>query len=199
MLCVSIKFCNLCLVQHPRDSRPYFTVSVLRLPFSSLSYNSQGHGGDIRPRLHTGVPPLLKVKVKVTLRLTVGQTVSLGVEPYLGLMTRYLFLFEIYGLVFCGAPSLTRGRVCLLYVYAAGPCQISLSRVRVPWYSRPYFTVSDFRLPSSSPPTTRRITVEVFDPVSTRVVPPLAAWDPRYIASGRTHRKHRFVIIPLFL
>jgi hypothetical protein len=33
-----------------------------------------------------------KVKVKVTLRLTVGQSVSLGVEPHLGLMTTYLLL-----------------------------------------------------------------------------------------------------------
>jgi hypothetical protein len=39
-------------------------------------------------------------KVKVTLRPTVGQSVSLGVEPYLGLMTRYLVLFDGYGLVF---------------------------------------------------------------------------------------------------
>jgi hypothetical protein len=30
-----------------------------------------------------------QVKVKVTLRLTVGQSVCLGVEPRLGLMTRY--------------------------------------------------------------------------------------------------------------
>jgi hypothetical protein len=29
-------------------------------------------------------------KVKVTLRLTIGQSVSVGVEPHLGLMTRYL-------------------------------------------------------------------------------------------------------------
>jgi hypothetical protein len=42
-------------------------------------------------------------------------------------------------------------------------------RFRVPWDSRPYFTVSDLRLPFSSPPTTRRVTVEVFDPASTRV------------------------------
>jgi hypothetical protein len=30
----------------------------------------------------------------------------------------------------------------LYFVHAAGPCQRSLSRVRVSWYSRPYFTVS---------------------------------------------------------
>jgi hypothetical protein len=53
--------------------------------------------------------------------------------------------------------------------YAAGPCQRSLSRVRVPWDSRPYFTVSDLRLRFSSSPTTRRVTVDVFDPASTRV------------------------------
>jgi hypothetical protein len=34
---------------------------------------------------------------------------------------------------------------------------------------RPYFTVTHLRLPFSSPPTTRRVTVEVFDPASTRV------------------------------
>jgi hypothetical protein len=37
-------------------------------------------------------------------------------EPHLGFMTRYLLLFNSYGLVFCEAPSLTRRRVCLLYM-----------------------------------------------------------------------------------
>jgi hypothetical protein len=77
------------LVRAPLDSRPYSTVSDLRLPISSP----------------------IKVKVKVTLRLTVSQSVSLGVEPHLGLMTRYLLLFDSYGLVFCGAPSLTENPV----------------------------------------------------------------------------------------
>jgi hypothetical protein len=45
-----------------------------------------------------------EVKVKVTLRLTVSQSVSLGVEPHLGLLTRYLLLFDIYGLVLLGRP-----------------------------------------------------------------------------------------------
>jgi hypothetical protein len=44
--------------------------------------------------------PASKVKVKVTLRLTVSQSVSLGVEHHLGLMTRYLLLFDSYGLIF---------------------------------------------------------------------------------------------------
>jgi hypothetical protein len=42
----------------------------------------------------------LSVKVKVTLRLTVSQSISFGVEPHLGLMTRYILLFERYCLVF---------------------------------------------------------------------------------------------------
>jgi hypothetical protein len=49
-----------------------------------------------------------------------------------------------------------------------GARQRSHSRVRVLWDSRPYFTVSDSRLLFSSPPTTRRATVEVFDPASIR-------------------------------
>jgi hypothetical protein len=49
---------------------------------------------------------LVKVKVEVTftLRLTVSERVSLGVEPRLGLMTKYLLLFDSYGLVFVGRP-----------------------------------------------------------------------------------------------
>jgi hypothetical protein len=44
------------------------------------------------------------------------------------------------------------------------------SRFNVPWDSGPYFAVSDWRLPFSSPPTTRRVTMEVFNPASTRVL-----------------------------
>jgi hypothetical protein len=50
-------------------------------------------------------------------------------------------------------------RTSLSFVYDAGPCQRSLSRVRVPWDSRQYLTVSDLRLPFSSLPTTRKVTV----------------------------------------
>jgi hypothetical protein len=44
------------------------------------------------------------VKVKVTLRLTVSQSVCLGVEPHLGPMTRYLLQCDSYGLVLVGRP-----------------------------------------------------------------------------------------------
>jgi hypothetical protein len=57
----------------------------------------------------------------------------------------------------------------LSFVYATGPRQCSPSWVRGPLVSRPYFTVSDFRIPLSSPPTTSRFTVDVFEPASTQV------------------------------
>jgi hypothetical protein len=66
--------------------------------------------------------------------------------------------------------ALSEGRTSLSFVYAAGPCQSSLSRVRIHSYSRPYITVSDLRLSLSCPPTTRRVTVEVFERASTRVI-----------------------------
>jgi hypothetical protein len=43
-------------------------------------------------------------QVKVTLRLTVSQSVRLGVEPRLGHTTRYFFLFESYCPVHVGRP-----------------------------------------------------------------------------------------------
>jgi hypothetical protein len=61
---------------------------------------------------------------------------------------------------FCGG-ALSDERTSLSFVYATGPCQRSHSRVRVPWHSRPYITVSNFRLPFSSPSTTRRVTHHV--------------------------------------
>jgi hypothetical protein len=45
---------------------------------------------------------LAKVKDKVTFLMTVSQSVSLGVEPHLGIMTRYLLVVDSYGLVFLG-------------------------------------------------------------------------------------------------
>jgi hypothetical protein len=56
----------------------------------------------------------------------------------------------------------------LSFTFAAGPRQHIHSRIRVRWDSRPCFTVLDSRDPFLSPPTTRRATVEIFDPASTR-------------------------------
>jgi hypothetical protein len=107
-----------------------------------------------------------QVKVGVTLQLTVSQSVSKSWCRALSGAHDQIFI-TVWQLrfCFCGVPSLTRA-LGLSFVHVASPCQHSLSQVLVPWYSRPYFTVSDMRLPFSSPPTTRRVTVEVFDPAS---------------------------------
>jgi hypothetical protein len=76
------------------------------------------------PLLHL-IPPEVTLKytekyqVKVTLRLTVSQSVILGVEHHLGLMTRYLVLFDSYGLVFLwGALSDERTGLSFVRVIA---------------------------------------------------------------------------------
>jgi hypothetical protein len=71
------------------------------------------------------------------------------------------------GSLMWSAPS--DDRTGLSFTIVAGPRQRSLSRVRVPWDSGPYFTFSDLRLPFSSPPATRRVTVVEFDSASTQV------------------------------
>jgi hypothetical protein len=84
------------------------------------------------------------------------------------LMTRY-YRLRVTVLFLWGA--LSDERAGLYFVYAAvAPWQRGLSRVRVPWDSRlrDHILLSDLRLPFSSPPTTRRVTVEVFDSASTR-------------------------------
>jgi hypothetical protein len=78
------------------------------------------------------VSRLFHNQVKVTLRLTISQSVSLGVEPHLALMTRYLLLFDSCGFLW---GALSYERTGLSFVYAAGPRQRSLSWVRVPWGS----------------------------------------------------------------
>jgi hypothetical protein len=60
-------------------------------------------------------------------------------------------------------------RTGMSFTIATGSQQRSNSRVRVPWDSRPYFTVSDSTLLFLLLPTTRRAIVEVLDPTSTRV------------------------------
>jgi hypothetical protein len=73
----------------------------------------------------------LMVKVKVTLRLTVSQSVSLGVEPHLGLMTRYYFRSEyrirLTVTFFIPWDALSDERTGLSFVCATGLCQRSLS------------------------------------------------------------------------
>jgi hypothetical protein len=58
----------------------------------------------------------VKVKVKVMLQLKISQSVCLGVQLLLVLMTRCLLLFESYCHVFVGCPLRREGGVCRLPV-----------------------------------------------------------------------------------
>jgi hypothetical protein len=79
-------------------------------------------------------------------------------------MTRYLLLFDSYGLVFVGRPLWREGGfvfcICCWPLTAksfSGPCPLGLETL---------FYCPDLRFPFSSPSTTRRVTVEVFGPAS---------------------------------
>jgi hypothetical protein len=99
---------------------------------------------------------------------TDGQSASLSWNkaPIWGLRPDSYYRQTVAGLLMWGA--LSDERTGLSFTIAAGPSQRSHSQVRAPWDLRLNFTVSDLRLPISSPPTTRRVTVEVFDPATTR-------------------------------
>jgi hypothetical protein len=72
---------------------------------------------------------LTKYKKSKSHIATDGQSVSLGVEPHLGLMTR----FTLTVMVLFFWATLSDERMVLSFVYAAGPRRCSLSQVRVPW------------------------------------------------------------------
>jgi hypothetical protein len=116
------------------------------------------------PQLHTQ----LNSSESESYVMTDGQSASLSrnIAPIWDLRPDSYYCQTVAGLLMWGAlPDVRTG---LWFTIAAGVRRRSHSRVQVPWDSWSYFTVSDSRLPFSSPPTTRRTTVEIFDLVSTR-------------------------------
>jgi hypothetical protein len=113
--------------------------------------------------------PFLSLSLSLMLRPTVSRPVCLGVKHPSGAYHQIFITCVAVTVLFLWG-ALSDERSSLSFVYAARPCQRSLSRVRVPWDLRPYCTVSHLRLPFSSPATTRRVTVEVLDPASTRLL-----------------------------
>jgi hypothetical protein len=112
---------------------------------------------------------LLSLSLSLMLRPTVSRPVwSWNKAPISGLRPNFYYSQSVAGLLMWGA--LPDERAGLSFTIAAGACQRSHSQVQVQWDSRPHFTVSDSRLLFSSSPTIRRVTVEVFDPTSTREI-----------------------------
>jgi hypothetical protein len=125
---------------------------------STYSCSSLGYSGCSPPHIHGGGD---KVKVEVTLRLTVRQSVSLGVEPHMGLMTRYLLLFDSYGLVFVRRPLWREDGSVFYICWWILASVVFLGSESRGTRDQIFFAVSDLRLPFSSPPTTRKVKVKV--------------------------------------
>jgi hypothetical protein len=100
-------------------------------------------------------------------RRSVCQPVS-ELSTYLKLTNKFVLLSDSCGFVDRVGGTLSDERKGLSFTIATGLASAVILRVQVPWDSRPHFTVSDSRLPFSTPPTTRRVTVEVIEPASTQ-------------------------------
>jgi hypothetical protein len=130
---------------------------------------------------------LTTAKLSLLYFSTLRLSLSWNKAPVWGLRPDFYYCQTVAGLLMWGA--LSDQRTGLSFTIAPGPCQCSPFRVRLPWYSWPYFTVSDSRLPFSSPPTARRVTVEVFDPASTREFSTLMN-ELSFVARGEQTRDH---------
>jgi hypothetical protein len=98
--------------------------------------------------------------------------------------------------------ALSDARTGLSFTIAAGSSQRSHSRVRVPWDSRPYFTVSDLRLPFFFASYDSQGHGGIFYPASTRV-PTEFTNELSFISSGEPNKSHHglqflcYSVIPL--
>jgi hypothetical protein len=88
------------------------------------------------------------------LRPTVSRSVCLGIKHPSGAYDLIFITVRQLRFCWCGG-ALSDERTDLSFTIVAGPRQRSHSRIRVPWDSWPYFTVSDSRLPQPGRPSPR--------------------------------------------
>jgi hypothetical protein len=101
-------------VRFPWVSRPYFTLSDSRLPFIVASCDWQGYGGGILPRLHTGAAELWKSMSRLCYDRRFSRPARLGIKhPSLAEDQIFITVRQLQA-CWCGALSLTRGRICRL-------------------------------------------------------------------------------------
>jgi hypothetical protein len=130
------EYCFISITQAPHINERYlFKIGMTKFPSQSntqLMYHPSVYGTlisqtaiatyMISQECSHSVLGMFKIptisRVRVTLRLTVSQSVCLGVEPNFGQLTGVCFILEISfrQLQVCNfvVPSLTRGRVCKL-------------------------------------------------------------------------------------
>jgi hypothetical protein len=89
-------------------------------------------------------------KEEVTLRLTVSQSVCLGIERSCGTCDQILLPVWNLQPCFCGAPSLTRGRFCLFPVSVSSNCPSSSFEVWWGYFTTDGQSVSQYVLVSST-------------------------------------------------
>jgi hypothetical protein len=104
------------------------------VPFSS-HIKTQGYGGWILIRLHTGYQLLVWLlpenEVEVTLRLLVSQSLPLVSIPLWDMLPDTNSVWKLLSCL-CGLASLTRGRVCLLWVSISSPPGWGSTRIPPP-------------------------------------------------------------------
>jgi hypothetical protein len=114
------------------------------------------------------------IELSPMLRPTVSRAVSLGIKHPSGAYDQILITVRQLRVCWCVGRFLWRedgSVVCNCYWPSqaqsfSGPSPLGLATR--------FYCLRDSRLPISSPPTTRRVTVEVFDPASTRAGPYLS-------------------------
>jgi hypothetical protein len=85
------------------DTRNHILLSQIWDFLFVASYDSQGHGGGIRPRLHTGYSPN-RLSLSLILRPTVSRPLYLGIKHPSGAYDQIFICLWQLRPCFCGRP-----------------------------------------------------------------------------------------------